>query len=147
MLSKFEPTMSQIDYKPCVATPCHPIFRKIREEFYNEEEQRKAYVPLEYIYPLDALGLLIWYLDDGWFSSSPYIGSVLFEYDNLSDIIDIINENLNLTLTLTRQKNREEFKVIKFFVENRDKLMPVWWELIHKYNIPKCMWYKMKRAS
>lgn len=144
MLNKFQPCKIS-GKKPTFSTPVHPIFKTIRKEFYNEEEERKAYIPLKHIEKLDELGLLIWYLDDGFTSHQPSIGSSVFEEENLKEVVKIINQKLNLSLIMTCKEIEGYLpsKTIKFHKINRDKIMPIWKNLFNIYQIPKCMEYKL----
>lgn len=151
MLLKFIPSNISCKKQPMFSTPCHPIFKQLRGEWYNEKECRKAYIPLKYIKELNALGLLVWYLDDGDTPKCPNINSVLFEKENLEEVVKIINTNLCLSLSVKTksskwrlEKGYKPLSLVRFYKEDRDKVMSMWCNLIDKYNIPKCMWYKIK---
>ncbi len=139
MLKTFMPTTWYLDFKPSMGTPVHPIFKLLREEFYNEEECRKAFIPMHYIERLDELGLLIWYLDDGWRDGGPYIGSTLFSEEDLRKTVDILDRNLNLHMHL---KVGKKCKFICFPAIY--DILPSWQDLFEKYNLPECMRYKIK---
>lgn len=152
MMKEFDAVMPHtLDKKPDFSTSIHPIFSKLRQEIYNESGiyGKKAYIPLHYIEKLDELGLLIWYLDDGDLNKYKYpsISSTLFSSENLNNTIDILNNNLNLSLYLKISPTYHERKRICFGVKNKDRIMPIWWKLVQKYNIPMCMWYKLTKKE
>jgi hypothetical protein len=149
MLSQFCPCQIS-GKKPTFSTPTHPIFKILRNEFYNESEQRKSYIPLKYIEKLDALGLLVWYLDDGDTPHCPNINSVLFDEQNLKDVVEIINNKLDLSLSVRVKssswrikKGYKPCKLIRFGANDRNKIMPIWGELFEKHKLPECMRYKL----
>jgi hypothetical protein len=151
MLKTFMPTTWHLDYKPAMSTPVHPIFRKLRGEFYNEQKQCKSYIPIEYVEKLDGLGLLIWYLDDGYRGrgNSPTISSVLFNENDLKKTVEIINKNLQLNLYVRVNKKPNKYgnfqKNICFPAS--DKILNFWQPIFDKYNIPECMRYKIKKPA
>lgn len=132
------------------STPVHSIFKKLREEFYNEQECRKAYVPLKYIEKLNALGLLIWYLDDGrqHHTFNPTIASGLFTKEDLQKTIDIINKNLNLHSHIQGphidKRTGGSMFTIYFPTVDQEKLLTSWQEIFSKHKMPDCMKYKLK---
>lgn len=129
---------------PNLTTPSHEIFKILRNDFYNEEKKKKSYIKPGYVKKLNALGLLIWYLDDGYKEgkNGGAIGSTLFSYSNLGKTIKILNKNLNLSLYL-RFSEKEQRTTIVINSENFKKIIPTWKKLVIKYNLPKCMWYKL----
>jgi hypothetical protein len=147
MLHVFCPNKVSGTRAVCFSTPSHSIFKKIRDDFYNEEEKRKAFIKLNYIERLDEFGLLIWYLDDGDTPKYPVITSCLFDDNDLEESVKIINKNLGLSLKIIKRSKKRNNKTVKrifFGATNRNILMPKWCEISKKFDIPKCMWYKIK---
>ncbi len=150
MFSVFAPWLSGDELK--IATPVHSIFSSLREEFYDESKSKKAYIPFKYIEKLDEFGLLIWYLDDGHIHHySPTIASGLFMRSDLQKTIDIINNNLQLSLhiqgpCLDKRRNSLIY-TIYFPVTSRDKIIPIWEKMFDDYKIPDCMRYKIKKLT
>lgn len=127
-------------------TRTHPVFYDLRKLYYCESTSSKRYICFDHVEKLDYLGLLVWYLDDGYMESSPYIYSTLFHYEDILKAVEIINRNLNLTLEVGCKINNKglELKTIKFHKRNRDLIFPIWRKLASDHNLPKCMDYKFQ---
>jgi hypothetical protein len=123
--------------KPTIITPSHPIFTELRTKFYSGKSKDKDTIPYELIEQLDSLGLLIWYLDDGTRNDcSPIISNKGFGYEQLCQIVCILNKNLKCSLYAMNNKGSNR---ICFNPENRDRFLDEWQNI----NIPESMKYKL----
>lgn len=86
----------------------NPYFSKYREIFYKE----KKILP-SIISELDAFGLSIWYMDDGYITKIPYKNKHRFIYkfstdsfnkEELDKLIIILKDNFNLNFTINYGK-------------------------------------------
>ncbi len=104
------------------------------------------------------LGLLIWYLDDGYLGKpkngvrpngwkmqpKPSIAAKRLDYDQLVQAISVINANLGLSLVVTTNNHRGGVnKLVKIRAADRHRVLDSWRQLAKDYGIPACMHYKL----
>ena len=155
VLSIFKPFFSSIRISKNIkrqnfydfSTPSHPIFKKLRNDFYTKEVfGTKDKLPPEYINRLNYLGLLIWYLDDGHFDKGNISIAVKgYGIEILKNACIIINKNLNLHTYIRTSKWNDSYNWILVLPKiDRDILLPIWESIFEEYKIPDCMLYKIK---
>jgi hypothetical protein len=158
-LSLFRPTISESDEKnySALQTCSHPIFTMMRDKFYKSRQKcgDKSKLPLDILKELDYLGLMIWYLDDGYRgvtknavkrTSYPYITAKGYDFQELTSLANILNNKLGLSLKVMpyRKKNRKGLdKRLMINADNTRKLFPVWQKMCIDLKLPKCMYYKL----
>jgi len=129
-----------------LATRRNPIFQKLHQELYGFGKERVGTkrkckgVPLSMIEKLDALGLLIWYLDDGtlvW--KSPNISIDRVSREHYLKVLSKIKEVFNFDAKL----NPKSRMVIAILKANHHCIIPKWQQLMKKLAIPDCMRYKV----
>lgn len=162
---KFKPRLFiKKDNKPEITTCTHPIFSKIRNLVYtpinriingeNVVRMEKTFPHPDLINKLDEFGLLIWYLDDGYYGKITRKSGKTYCYPNIAvksmDIpminkaVNIINKKFGLNLYVYESKWKNSTnRVIKFNHSDCDIIFHKWRELAIKYNLPKSMWYKL----
>jgi len=134
---------------PEMCTTSYPLFTELRKKIYGDGHiSSKTYIPLNVFSQLDLFGLLIWYLDDGYFGKNrapPSIACKGWDDDDLDAIVESLNVKFSLTLYVYRSKFRvdEINKIIKFRVVDKKKIFPIWEELFVLHKIPECMKYKL----
>lgn len=145
MLAVFQPCkLSCVDIKPIFSTPYHHIFDSIRQNWYNEKEERKAFIHMDHVKNLDLFGLFIWHMDDAN-QESNCIYSSCFTKNNLQEVVNMINNKFDLSLYLTGSKivNDKLVNNIYFDKRNRNKISEIWKNYFIKYELPNCMAYKL----
>ena len=145
--------------KPELLTVSHPIFSCLREKFYNAlTKSTKSKLPMDVLGRLDLLGLMIWYLDDGYIGctkdgkrsetqvSKPYpkITAKGYDYNELNVLCNKLNARFDLSLHVTKYKHRGGWnKLVCIDVEDRNKLFPLWRQMATELRLPSCMYYKL----
>ena len=140
-------------------TLSHPIFTTLRDKYYPaRKNSNKCLMPTDMIERMDDLGLLIWYLDDGYNGirqdgrdkqnnlrrPSPSIAAKSYTYEDLCKTTEILNRNLGLHLYVVTSKHCGGInKIVKIPAIDRDMLFPKWQEIAKTHNIPQCMMYKL----
>jgi hypothetical protein len=140
-------------------TVSHPIFTQLRDKFYATRHRcNKSLIPLDLIEKMDYLGLMIWYLDDGYIGvrkdgfntkghhrrPSPKITAKGWELEGLKRAAEILNKNLGLHLYVktTKHTGNSRNKLLCIPAEDRDVLFPIWQDCAKKNSLPECMNYK-----
>lgn len=127
-------------------TLTHPIFDLLRNKFYMAGESRKSIIPMDLIEKLDLLGLMIWYLDDGYLRKSGHqmgIGVKGWEHGGLIKLSEFLNQKFGLSSYVYSCKHYDEQNRILKFPAKDKKLLDVWKKLALKHPIPECMMYKL----
>ena len=100
-----------------INTEVNVAFNKYRDEWYTPTKE----VP-EAVYRLSALGLAIWYMDDGAIHNPTglYLSTQCFNHNSLLRLVDMLNKNFNITAHIHKNKGKEiiyivERDVQKFF--------------------------------
>lgn len=132
-------------------TVSHPMFTKLRDLFYpTRHKSTKTTIPAEAIEKMDTLGLLIWYLDDGYRGDrrkppSPKIAAKGYELESLERTTRILNENLGLHLYVKQTKHRGDTlnKLVCIPAIDRNVLFPLWQKYVEELGIPQYMKYKI----
>ena len=151
-LKIFEPNYNKNNV---ITTPCHNIFDKLRELFYNDK--CKYFIPLNIVEKLDLLGLMIWYLDDGYLGrpksglkctgasrkTYPHITCKGYDYNNLLDVCGILNEKYNFSLYVKQSKHRDGFNKILCMNNDKNYIFSIWKKIAKKLQLPDCMYYKL----
>ena len=151
--SIFEPTA----YKNTITTPVHAIFTKLRGAFYHSSGGDKQFIPIEIIDQLDLLGLMIWYLDDGYLGrpksglkhngkfrrTNPHIICKGYDMCDLNNACDSLNKHYDLSLCV--KKSRHKGGLNKCISINGDKnyIFPIWQKAALQLHLPLCMHYKL----
>lgn len=140
-------------------TVSHPIFTQLRDKFYATRYKcTKSQIPVDLIEKMDYIGLMIWYLDDGYSGvrkdgfdtkghhrrPQPKITAKGWELEGLKKAAEILNKNLGLHLYVktTKHRGNSRNKLLHIPAEDRDILFPIWQEYSRKNNLPECMNYK-----
>ena len=110
----------------------HPIFTNIREKYYDSQGHKR--VLKDFVKDIDALGLAIWYMDDGYVTKNSCILSTCsFTLDEQKLLSDILLKKFNLHFNVGKHDNSMylQAKDFKLFVS-----------IIKEYIIPS-MQYKL----
>ena len=110
----------------------HPIFTNIREKYYDSQGHKR--VLKDFVKDIDALGLAIWYMDDGYVTKNSCILSTCsFTLDEQKLLFDILLKKFNLHFNVGKHDNSMylQAKDFKLFVS-----------IIKEYIIPS-MQYKL----
>lgn len=106
-------------YTECrVKTRLHPIFTEIRNKYYDETGHKR--VKYDFVKDIDALGLAIWYMDDGYVTKNSCIfSSCSFTLDEQQILADILLEKFGLHFNLGKNDNSMYLHAVDFpkFVE------------------------------
>jgi hypothetical protein len=133
-------------------TASHPIFTMLRDKFYPFRNKcNKYFLPMDILSNLDYLGLMIWYLDDGYLGKSNAEISVKgWNLHGLISLIKHINKKLELSLYLKVYNHKNKLGLDKKIYINKfniNKLLPIWEELAIKLKLNTCMYYKLKMEN
>lgn len=137
-------------------TRSSPLFTQLRRKFYTKEKfGTKDILPLSILNNLDLLGLLIWFLDDGYSGKrktgetlSPTISVKGYPSKELNNFCEMFNKKYNLNLFVRYAKHRNGMnKTIAMPAKDRDFLLPIWKKYIKELKIPKCMYYKLNYSE
>lgn len=156
------PSKKQTGGRMAMWTVSHPIFTMLRGKFYRPtdagERGKKGIVPMDLLARLDLLGLMVWYLDDGYLGIKkdgtigggrmgkprPTITAKLFDYDGLVRLCGQLNKRFSLGLHVSRNKwNDGTCNVIRFRREDYQRVIPTWRAYAERLGLPKCMHYKL----
>ena len=114
----------------------HPIFTNIRNKYYDSNGHKRIFK--EFVKDIDALGLAIWYMDDGYVTKNSCILSTCsFTLEEQSLLADILLDKFNLHFTVGKHNN-------SMYLQAKDFSKFV--ELIKRYIIPS-MQYKLINYS
>lgn len=93
------------EYTECrIKTRLHPIFTEIRNKYYDEVGHKR--VKYEFVKDIDALGLAIWYMDDGYVTKNSCIfSSCSFTIEEQQILSDILLEKFGLHFNLGKHGN------------------------------------------
>lgn len=87
-----------------IITRVHPIFTNIRKNYYDSYGHKRVYK--EFVQDIDALGLAIWYMDDGYVTNNSCILSTCsFTIDEQLLLANILLEKFNLHFTVGKNDN------------------------------------------
>lgn len=110
----------------------HPIFTNIRRRYYDSNGHKRVYE--EFVKDIDALGLAIWYMDDGFVTKNSCILSTCsFTLEEQTLLANILLEKFNLHFTVGKHDN-------SMYLQAKD--FPRFVELVRDYIIPS-MQYKL----
>ena len=113
-------------------TKLHPIFTDIRNKYYDSHGHKRVFK--EFVKDIDALGLAIWYMDDGYVTKNSCILSTCsFTLEEQSLLADILLSKFGLHFTVGKNDN-------SMYLQAKDFSKFV--ELIKDYVIPS-MQYKL----
>lgn len=113
-------------------TKLHPIFTDIRNKYYDSNGHKRVFE--EFVKDIDALGLAIWYMDDGYVTKNSCILSTCsFTLEEQSLLTNILLAKFDLHFTIGKHNN-------SMYLQARD--FPKFVELIKDYVIPS-MQYKL----
>ena len=158
MLSTFMPTISQSDEKnySALQTCSHPVFTMLRDGFYKSRQKcgDKSKLPLDILEKLDYLGLMIWYLDDGYrgrpknskLKLYPYITAKGYDLQELKHLANELNDRLGLSLKVLTLKKKNRVGLDKRLTINSNstkKLFAIWQRMAVDLSLPVCMYYKL----
>lgn len=93
-----------------IRSKVNQAFNKYREEWYIPNKE----VP-DSVYDLDALGLSIWYMDDGTvhFPTGAYFSTNGFNHNSQLKLKDMLFKNFNLHVNIHKNKDREILYLIQ----------------------------------
>lgn len=93
------------EYTECrIKTRLHPIFTEIRNKYYDETGHKR--VNYDFVKDIDALGLAIWYMDDGYVTKNSCIfSSCSFTLEEQQILADILLEKFDLHFNLGKHDN------------------------------------------
>ena len=74
----------------------------------------------------------------------PSIAAKGWNYDELVKAVTVINNKLNLSLYVMQYKHREGMNKVIEFGKNKNNMLIAWQKIAIKYNLPKCMFYKLR---
>ena len=110
----------------------HPIFTNIRNKYYDSNGRKRVFK--EFVKDIDALGLAIWYMDDGYVTKNSCILSTCsFTLEEQSLLANLLLDKFNLHFIVGKHGN-------SMYLQAKDFSKFV--ELIEKYIIPS-MQYKL----
>lgn len=110
----------------------HPIFTDIRNKYYDSNGHKRVYK--EFVEDIDALGLAIWYMDDGYVTKNSCILSTCsFTLEEQSLLANILLDKFELHFNVGKNDN-------SMYLQAKDFSKFV--ELIKDYIIPS-MQYKL----
>lgn len=118
----------------------HPIFTDIRIKYYDSQGHKRVFE--EFVKDIDALGLAIWYMDDGYVTKNSCILSTCsFTLEEQSLLASILSDKFGLHFTVGKHDN-------SMYLQAKDFSKFV--ELIKDYIIPsmqyKLITYSMRRV-
>lgn len=110
----------------------HPIFTNIRLKYYDSNGHKRVFK--EFVKDIDALGLSIWYMDDGYVTKNSCILSTCsFTLEEQSLLADILLNKFGLHFNVGKNDN-------SMYLQAKD--FPKFVDLIKGYVIPS-MQYKL----
>ena len=113
-------------------TRLHPIFTEIRNLYYDSNNRKR--VSLEFVRDIDALGLAIWYMDDGYVTKNSCILSTCsFTLEEQTLLANLLLEKFNLHFNVGKHNN-------SMYLQAKD--FPKFVNLIRVFIIPS-MQYKL----
>ena len=87
-----------------IKTRLHPIFTEIRNKYYDETGHKR--VKYEFVKDIDALGLAIWYMDDGYVTKNSCIfSSCSFTIEEQETLSQVLLEKYDLHFNLGKHDN------------------------------------------
>lgn len=90
------------EYK--IKTRLHPIFTEIRNKYYDETGHKR--VKYEFVKNIDALGLAIWYMDDGYVTKNSCIfSSCSFTIEEQEILSKILLDKFGLHFSIGKNDN------------------------------------------
>lgn len=114
----------------------HPIFTNIRLKYYDSNGHKRVFK--EFVKDIDALGLAIWYMDDGYVTKNSCILSTCsFTLEEQSLLANILLDKFDLHFTVGKHDN-------SMYLQAKD--FPKFVELIKGFVIPS-MQYKLVTYS
>lgn len=104
----------------------HPIFTNVRLKYYDSNGHKRIFK--EFVEDIDALGLAIWYMDDGFVTKNSCILSTCsFTLEEQSLLADILLKKFDLHFTVGKHDNSMYLRAGDFtkFVELiKDHIIP-----------------------
>lgn len=115
-----------------IRSKVNQAFNKYRDEWYTPTKE----IP-DSIYNLDALGLSIWYMDDGTkhFPTGAYFSTHCFNHNSQLKLQDMLLKNFNLHVNIHKNKDKEILYL-------RHKDYPLFVDIVKEYICPE-MNYKI----
>lgn len=96
-----------------IKTRLHPIFTEIRNKYYDEAGHKR--VKYEFVKDIDALGLAIWYMDDGYVTKNSCIfSSCSFTLEEQEILSQILLDKYDLHFNLGKHDNSMYLQVSDF---------------------------------
>lgn len=87
-----------------IKTRLHPIFTEIRNKYYDETGHKR--VKYEFIKDIDALGLAIWYMDDGYVTKNSCIfSSCSFTVEEQEILSKVLLDKFDLHFSIGKNDN------------------------------------------
>ena len=92
-------------YKECKEkSRLHPIFTNIREKYYDSTGHKRVHY--EFVKDIEALGLAIWYMDDGYVTNNSCILSTCsFSLEEQKILSDVLLTKFNLHFNIGKNDN------------------------------------------
>lgn len=104
----------------------HPIFTDIRTKYYNSSGHKRVFK--EFVQDIDALGLAIWYMDDGYVTKNSCIFSTCsFTLEEQNLLANLLLEKFNLHFNTGKHDN-------SMYLQAKD--FPRFVELVKDYILP-----------
>jgi len=119
---------------------------RILTDYYNLfYPNEKKIININLLNSVNKFGLTVWYLDDGHTTILENIANIAtsgYSYNEHLKIRKWFNKRFRLNPTI-RKSNKNYF--ISFNRKDSDRLLLILRENFRRYNVPKCMWYKLGR--
>lgn len=101
-----------------IKTETNVSFNKYRKEWYSN----KKIIPNS-VYELNALGLAIWFMDDGTSNNSSfYLSTQCFSHDDQLKLVDMMKKNFDLECHIHKQKDKE---ILYICAKDRQKFIDI----------------------
>lgn len=114
----------------------HPIFTDIRTKYYDSSGHKRVFK--EFVQDIDALGLAIWYMDDGYVTKNSCIFSTCsFTLEEQNLLANLLLEKFNLHFNTGKHDN-------SMYLQAKD--FPRFVELVKDYILPSLQ-YKLLTYS
>lgn len=141
-ISRFDPRDNKIYKGIVVYSISAPLFEKYWKLFYPNG---KKVITQKILNQLSPLSLAVWMCDDGNYDPSHFrcsLSTNKFTIQENKLIVDFLKEKFNIICKIKKVKKRK-YPEIYLDVKNSDKFLRLLKPAFIKYEIPKCMWYKL----
>ena len=122
-------------------TKSFPFLKELHEEFYPDG---KKIIPINIINKLNGVGLMIWYLDDGHVTipeSLITLSTDGYTYEGNLLVQKFFIDKLDIHPRIGKRSGK--YYYLLFNKKDSKKLLCIFKELFEKYNLPRCMFYKL----